>query len=56
MAITAFEVLQTGNVGVAGSTGAVVYRNLIAIRAALISRLPAEAAPRVALEEPAIRR
>jgi hypothetical protein len=32
-AITAFEVLQTGNVGVAGSTGAVVLRTLMAIRA-----------------------
>jgi len=32
-AITAFEVLQTGNVGIAGSTGAVVYRSLMAIRA-----------------------
>ena len=35
-AITAFEVLRTGNVGVAGSTGAVVLRNLVAIRAALV--------------------
>jgi hypothetical protein len=32
-AITAFEVLQTGNVGVAGSTGEVVNRSLKAIRA-----------------------
>jgi hypothetical protein len=31
-AITAFEVLQTGNVGVGGSTGAVVHRSLLAIR------------------------
>jgi hypothetical protein len=38
VAITAFEVLQTGNVGIGGSTGAVVYRSLIAIRAALITR------------------
>jgi hypothetical protein len=32
-AITAFEALQTGNVGVGGSTGAVVHRSLTAIRA-----------------------
>jgi hypothetical protein len=32
-AITAFEVLQTGNVGIAGSTGALVHRSLLAIRA-----------------------
>ncbi len=32
-AITAYEVLQTGNVGVGGSTGAVVRRSLLAIRA-----------------------
>jgi hypothetical protein len=37
-AITAFEVLRTGNVGVGGSTGAVVHRNLMAIRAALLNR------------------
>ena len=34
-AIAAFEVLQTGNVGISGSTGAVVHRSLMAIRAAL---------------------
>ena len=34
-AITAFEVLRSGNVGVGGSTGTVVHRNLLAIRAAL---------------------
>jgi hypothetical protein len=34
-AITAFEVLQSGNVGIGGSTGAVVHRSLVAIRAAL---------------------
>jgi hypothetical protein len=39
-AITAFEVLQTGHVGVGGSTGALVYRNLVAIRAALADRAP----------------
>jgi hypothetical protein len=38
IAITAFEVLQTGNVGIGGSTGAVVYRSLMAIRAALADR------------------
>jgi len=37
-AITAFEVLRTGHVGVGGSTGAVVHRNLMAIRAALVDR------------------
>jgi hypothetical protein len=31
-AITAFEVLQEGNVGVGGSTGALVHRTLVAIR------------------------
>ena len=36
-AIAAFEVLQTGNVGIGGSTGAVVHRSLTAIRAALVS-------------------
>jgi len=39
-AITAFEVLQTGKVGVGGSTGAVVLRSLIGIRAALVDRRP----------------
>jgi hypothetical protein len=37
-AIAAFEVLQTGRVGVGGSTGAVVHRSLMAIRAALVER------------------
>jgi hypothetical protein len=41
-AITAFEALRTGNVGVSGSTGAVVHRNLMAIRAALADRPPVE--------------
>ena len=36
-AITAFEVLQTGYVGIGGSTGAVVHRSLLGIRA-LIDR------------------
>jgi len=38
-AITAFEVLQEGSVGVGGSTGALVHRSLIAIRA-LLDRPP----------------
>jgi signal transduction histidine kinase len=40
-AIMAFEVLKTGNVGVAGSTGTVLHRSLMASRA-LISRSLAE--------------
>ena len=32
-AITAFEVLQEGNVGIGGSTGVLVHRSLLAIRA-----------------------
>ena len=40
-AIMAFEVLKTGNVGVAGSTGGVLHRSLMASRA-LISRSLAE--------------
>jgi hypothetical protein len=31
-AITAFEALQTGNVGIGGSTGSLVHRSLLAIR------------------------
>jgi hypothetical protein len=42
IAITAFEVLQTGNVGVGGSTGALVHRSLLAIRAGLAVRDTAE--------------
>jgi hypothetical protein len=38
-AITAFEVLQDGNVGIGGSTGALVHRSLMAIRA-LANRPP----------------
>jgi hypothetical protein len=41
-AISAFEVLLTGNVGVRGSTGALVHRNLLAIRAALAEPPPAK--------------
>jgi hypothetical protein len=37
-ALTAFTVLRAGNVGVGGSTGTVVHRNLIAIRDALAAR------------------
>jgi signal transduction histidine kinase len=40
-AIVAFEVLKTGNVGVAGSTGTVLHRSLMGIRA-LIDRSLAE--------------
>lgn len=40
-AILAFEVLKTGNVGVAGSTGAVLNRSLLALRA-LVGRSLAE--------------
>ena len=36
-AIAAFEVLQSGNVGIGGSTGAVVHRSLMAMRASLAS-------------------
>jgi hypothetical protein len=32
-AITAFEVLQTGTVGIGGTTGALLYRSLLGIRA-----------------------
>jgi signal transduction histidine kinase len=40
-AMLAFEVLKTGNVGIGGSTGAVVQRSLVGIRA-LVSRSLAE--------------
>jgi hypothetical protein len=43
-AITAFEVLRTGNVGVGGSTGTLVHRNLMALRAALVA-VPSAASP-----------
>ena len=33
VSILAFEVLKTGNVGIGGSTGAVLHRSLIALRA-----------------------
>jgi hypothetical protein len=50
-AMTAFEVLRTGNVGVGGSTGAVVYRNLMAIRAALVDRSSVKVAAPISLDE-----
>jgi hypothetical protein len=50
-AITAFEVLRTGNVGVGGSTGAVVHRNLMAIRAALVDRPSVKVAAPLSLDE-----
>jgi hypothetical protein len=46
IAITAFEVLQSGNVGIGGSTGMVVHRSLKDIRA-LVDRQHAESALRV---------
>jgi hypothetical protein len=52
-AITAFEVLRTGNVGVGGSTGAVVLRSLMGIRAALVDRKPDTAAKPAAVAKPA---
>jgi hypothetical protein len=50
-AIAAFEVLRTGNVGVTGSTGAVVYRNLMAIRDALVDRPSVKIAAPLNLDE-----
>jgi hypothetical protein len=46
-AITAFEVLKTGNVGVGGSTGALVLRSLWAI-SGLADRLRTQTAPPLA--------
>jgi hypothetical protein len=51
-AITAFEVLRSGNVGVGGSTGAVVHRSLMAIRAALVDP-PAIGSTAAPVERPA---
>jgi hypothetical protein len=51
-AITAFEVLQSGNVGVGGSTGAVVHRSLLAIRAALAERPEGKNVPPVRANQP----
>ena len=42
-AIAAFEVLQTGRVGIGGSTGAVLLRSLVGIRATFVDRKPAAA-------------
>jgi hypothetical protein len=42
-AITAFEALQTGNVGIGGSTGTLVHRNLVAIRT--LAERPAKITP-----------
>jgi hypothetical protein len=50
-AITAFEVLRTGHVGVGGSTGALVHRNLMAIHAALVDRPSVRIAAPVNLDE-----
>jgi len=49
-AITAFEVIQTGAVGVAGTTGALVYNSLLGIRA-LMDRSLAERSPTLNLEK-----
>ena len=50
-AVSAFEVLQTGNVGIGGSTGAVVLRSLRAM-GALLDRQSAPIAPPVAGTKP----
>jgi hypothetical protein len=50
-AITAFEVLRTGNVGIGGSTGAVVLRSLWAI-SGLADRLRTQAASPLADAKP----
>jgi hypothetical protein len=49
-ALTAFEVIQTGTVGVAGTTGALVHNSLLGIRA-LLDRSPAERSPTLTLEK-----
>lgn len=46
-AIAAFEVLRTGQVGVGGSTGEVIHRNLTALRDALVERSSVKIAPPV---------
>jgi hypothetical protein len=45
-AITAFEVLQTGGVGIAGRTGALVHRSLLGIRSLIDRPLGAIADPK----------
>lgn len=42
-AITAFEALQTGNVGIGGSTGTLIHRSLVAIRT--LAQRPAKITP-----------
>jgi hypothetical protein len=56
IALTALEVLRTGNVGVAGSTSAVVHRNLTAIRAALATRMNTDGPSPQSLDEFSIKR
>jgi hypothetical protein len=46
-AITAFEVLRTGRVGVGGSTGAVILQSLKAIRGTLVDQQLAEQADKL---------
>jgi hypothetical protein len=41
-AITAFDMLRTGRLGIGGSTGTVVRQSLLALRAALVEQRPAE--------------
>ncbi len=53
VALAAFEVLQAGNVGVGGSTGAVVLRSLRAMEA-VISRQSAAIAPPVTAGPPPV--
>ena len=43
-AITGFEALQSGSVGIGGSTGSVVHRSLVGMRA-LLDSPPAETPP-----------
>jgi signal transduction histidine kinase len=50
-AIMAFDVLKTGNVGVAGSTGSVLHRSLLALRS-LIGRSLAETRLTQAVQNP----
>jgi hypothetical protein len=50
-AITSYEMLQRGSVGVSGSTGGVLHRSLVAIRA-LVDRQSAEIAKPAAIGNP----
>ena len=45
-AITAFEVLQSGSVGIGGSTGALIYRSLVEIRGIIEAPPNGNAAPK----------